>query len=69
MLRNYLAQLTLKDAAQGDVALTNELFRHPNEKQKDKEHFDTNGLVGCDNVRSVLCYRVVHNKIILQGLL
>jgi uncharacterized protein YdiU (UPF0061 family) len=42
VLRNYMAQLAIDDAEQGDFSLVNELLellRHPYDEQKDKEHF------------------------------
>ncbi|OUR63927.1 hypothetical protein A9Q79_09250 [Methylophaga sp. 42_25_T18] len=42
VLRNYLAQLAIDDAEQGDFALVNELLellRHPYDEQADKENF------------------------------
>ena len=42
VLRNYMAQLAIDDATQGDFSLVNqllELLRHPYDEQKDKEHF------------------------------
>ena len=42
VLRNYMAQLAIDDAEQGDFALVNELLellRHPYDEQTDKEHF------------------------------
>ena len=42
VLRNYMAQLAIDDAEQGDFALVNELLellRHPYDEQSDKENF------------------------------
>jgi uncharacterized protein YdiU (UPF0061 family) len=41
-LRNYLAQLSIDKAEQGDFSLVNELFdllRHPYSEQPDKEEY------------------------------